>query len=58
VHHQPDISLPRSADAVDVVLQIAQNEDDTIGIGEMIDDALTRGRFGRRGRPAHREGTK
>jgi hypothetical protein len=58
VHDQPDVGLAGSADAVDMVLQIAENEDDAIGIGEMIDDALPRGRFRRRGRLAHCESTK
>lgn len=58
MHDQPDVGLAGSSDAVDVVLKIAQNEDDTIGIGKMIDGALPRGCLGRRGRLAHRESTK
>ena len=45
MHDQPDVGLAGPADAVDMVLEVAEDEDDAVGIGEVIDDALPRGRF-------------
>jgi hypothetical protein len=58
MNDQPDIGLARAADAIDVILQVAQDKDDAVCIGKMIDDALSRGRFSRRGSLTYRESPK
>jgi hypothetical protein len=47
VNDQPDVGLAWSTDAVDMILEVAEHEEDTIGIRKMIDDALPRRRLGR-----------
>ncbi|MGX1063047.1 hypothetical protein AB7M39_002412 [Bradyrhizobium diazoefficiens] len=58
MHDQPDIGLAGATNAIDMVLEVAQNEDDAVGIGEVIDDALSRRCFRRRCRFAHGKSTK
>jgi hypothetical protein len=41
---QPDVGFALPADTIDVVLQIAEDENDAIGVCKMINDALSRGR--------------
>ena len=57
VDHQANVGPSRSAGAVDVVLDVAENEQGAILIGKMIDDALA-SRLGRRPGAADAEESK